>query len=395
VGDAGAATLPDTPRPQHTTIGAESNELKKAAEILRGADPEKTFIVYAPNALSARQVRATSAAVCNLAVAVMKDKAAERLGVLPLRSNLNGLRDMGASPELLPAEPGALQQAWGVSLPEDQGLDVWGMLEGGARALVLCSDNPIFRMPDKARVARALEGLDFVLVLDDVLSDEAKLAHLVIPVTGHYGEDGTITQADRRIIRRRAATSALGDQHPLWQVLTDLGERMSSAAGKTVSGYPYGSPSEVMAEIASLAPLYAGATYRALGSVARQQVDAPPTMSTQPVPAYPNGHSGLSLLAIRDLYTAEDAAKIHHKDADKLHRGEFVELHPQDAARLGLQDGAEVGVSANGTSVRLRAQVTDQVPAGAVNIPLLWDAGAVTGLFGRDDGAAIEVTVIA
>jgi formate dehydrogenase major subunit len=242
-------------------------------------------------------------------------------------------------------------------------------------------------------VSRALEGLEFLLVLDDVLSDEAKLAHLVIPVTGHYGEDGTITQADRRIIRRRAATSPPGDQRPLWQVLTDLGERMSGAAGKTVSGYPYGSPAEVMAEIASLAPLYAGATYRVLGSVARQQVDAPPTTSAQPVPVYPNGHQGLSLLAIRDLYTAEDAAKIHHKDADKLHRGEFLEVHPQDAARLGLQDGAVVSLGANGATLRLRAQVTDQVPAGSVSIPLLWDGGAVTALFGQDDGAAVEVSL--
>jgi predicted molibdopterin-dependent oxidoreductase YjgC len=371
----------------------DDSALESAAALLRAADPEKTFIVYAPNALSAKQVRATSAAVCNLAVAVLKERAAERLGVLPAKGNLNGLRDMGASPGSLPGEKAALEQAWGTALPETDGLDVWGMLEGGARAVVLCADNPIFRMPDRARVTRALEGLDFLLVLDDVLSDEAKLAHLVVPVTGHYGEDGTITQADRRIIRRRAATAPVGDQRPLWQALTDLGERLNARQGRTVSGYPYGSAAEVMAEISALSPLYGKATYRAVGNAARQEIDAPPAANAQPVPVYPNGHEGLSLLAIRDLYTAEDAAKIHHKDADKLHRGEFVEIHPADAARLGVQDGSLVSVGANGASVSLNAQVTDQVPEGAVNIPLPWDGGAVTGLFEKDGGSAPEVTL--
>ena len=79
-------------------------------------------------------------------------------------------------------------------------------------------------------------------------------AHVLLPGVSFAEKEGTFTSMERRIQRVRQAIAPVGEARPDWKILCDLSTRM---------GYPmtYQNPAEVMEEIASLVPSYAGATY--------------------------------------------------------------------------------------------------------------------------------------
>jgi formate dehydrogenase major subunit len=232
-----------------------------------------------------------------------------------------------------------------------------------------------------------VSSLEFLLVIDSLLSDTARLAHIVLPDVSPFGKEGTYTSGDRRVVRLRSAVASWGEARPAWRILADLGARLGTDA-QPEAGWAYQGPAQVMEEMAALIPLYAGARYDELESGSQQAFDGygPRAGTLQPVgpeEAVSPG-DGLILTTGRSLYTSWDAATIHSPEADKLHREEFVEMNPLDAARLGLEEGQEVALADGRAEVSIRVRITDAVQPGVVFVPLYYDGGAVTALFARD-----------
>jgi predicted molibdopterin-dependent oxidoreductase YjgC len=288
-----------------------------------------------------------------------------------------------------------LEMTWGSTLPDADGLTFPAMMEaarsGRLKALVVTGDNPLLTAPDKAGVRAALEALDLLVVIDNVMTDTAELAHIVLPDVDVYGKGGTYTPADRRVLRRHVATGRQGQARPALETLADLGARLAVALKRKVQFTD--DPERVMDEIATLVPLYANSRYPDLINGDRQQQfdGAVPAKALQP------GEDGaedgtpddvLSLLTGRTLYTSIEATAIHKPDADRLHREERVEVSLEDAEKLGIQDGDEVTLATDAGEMKVKARVTDMVPAGAVFVPLLYNSGEVTTLLPREDGPA-------
>ena len=103
------------------------------------------------------------------------------------------------------------------------------------------------------------------------------------------------------------------------------------------------------------------------------------------------GYDVPALMTGRTLYTSIEATAIHKPDADKLHREEFVEVSVEDAERLGIADGDEVTLATDQGEMRIRAQVTDLVPAGSVFVPLLYNGGEVTSILPAENGVTAPV----
>ncbi|MEO5361792.1 MAG: molybdopterin-dependent oxidoreductase, partial [Nitrospirota bacterium] len=81
-------------------------------------------------------------------------------------------------------------------------------------------------------------------------------AHVILPGASFAEKDGTFTNGERRIQSVRKAIephSGMAD----WQIVCEIATRM---------GFPmrYSHPSEIMVEIATLTPIYAGVTYERL-----------------------------------------------------------------------------------------------------------------------------------
>jgi formate dehydrogenase major subunit len=339
-----------------------------------------------------------------VAIAALGPDAARSLFVLPQEANVWGMRDVGAAGEYFPgyrpaddeAARKTVEQAWGAPVPATAGLTFEQMVSNGKlKALVVLNDNPLFFAPDKPRVRESLAGLEFLAVIDSLPTDTAGVAHVVLPDTGPFGKEGTVTSADRRVLRLHAATSPQGEAQPAWRILGEIGSRLARRLNTGELRLNYASPSEIMDEIAQLVPLYAGATYKEMEPGAQQPLDGlgPSRADLQPLPSTAAAAEGYALTTGRSLYTSYEGAAIHSPEADRLHREEFVEVNPADAEELGIADGAEVTLRANGSSLTLRARVTAAVQPRMLYVPLYFDGGAVTALFADGQATApVEVT---
>ena len=376
--------------------------LAEAAGVLKHATMtagDQVAVVFAPTPIGVWQNVNLARAAVNLALVLAgPENAPASLYYLPTDVNVLGARDMGLGPDLLPglhpvsdsAHRASLASAWGGDLPQAPGLDASQMLraarEGKLKALVVVGDNPMLSAPDKNAVEAALRALDLLVVVDSVLTDTARLAHVVLPDMDVYGKDGTYTAADRRVLRRMAATTPAGDATSALDIMIGLALRLAPERGPA---FPHTDAEQVMDEIAGLVPGYADARYAELVLGDRQQsfngaVPAPSSFSLQQadMAARRVEDGSLALLTGRTLYTSLEAASLHRKDADKLRREEFVQVSLDDAVRLGIEDGSEVTLQAGSASrsLRMKAQVMDTVKEGSVFVPFLYDGGAVTVL---------------
>ncbi|MDP2675660.1 MAG: molybdopterin-dependent oxidoreductase [Dehalococcoidia bacterium] len=389
--------------------GEAAAGVAEATALLAAARDDEAWrplsVVYALPHLGAEQAGAITAAAANVAIAIAGEEAAESLFVLPQEANVWGMRDVGATGEYLPgyrpaageAARKAVEQFWGAPVPAAAGLTFEQMLSNGKlKALVVLNDNPLFFAPAKSRVRESLAGLELLAVIDSLSTDTANAAHVVLPDTGPFGKEGTVTSADRRVLRLHAATAPQGEAQPAWRILGELGSRLAQRLNTGELRLNYAGPAEIMDEIAQLVPLYANATYKEMEPGAQQPLDGlgPSKAELQPMSATYAPAEGYVLTTGRGLYTSYEGAAVHSPEADRLHREEFVEVNPADAKELGVSDGAEVTLKANGNEITLRARVTAAVPPRTLYVPLYFDGGAVTALF-ADGQAVAPIEVVA
>ncbi len=191
------------------------------------------------------------------------------LNRLLLHNNSQGAIDMGLLPHVLPGHRAstapeardAFAAAWRAEIPAAKGLETREMLAAAAagklQALYVSGLDPAGAWSVEAR--DALAGLPFLVVQDTVMTETAKGADVVLPAASYAEQDGTYTNLERRIQRIRPAVGPKGDAMPGWQIVADLANRMGGR-------FFYGSPAEVMVEIAETVPMYAGVTYGRVGA---------------------------------------------------------------------------------------------------------------------------------
>jgi formate dehydrogenase alpha subunit len=383
--------------------GAEAEAIQRAADLLASAaaDPQAhSAFLFAPGPIGRFAAGQTARAAANLAILCRGREAQQSFYSLPVEANVHGARDMGLAPELLPglrpldaAARDGLRQAWGVEVPSAAGLDFWGMIEaarqGRLKALVVAGDNPFLWAPGRQVVHEALEGLDFLLVIDGLMTETAERAHVLLADVPTYGKDGTYTSADRRVLRLKVALAPMSEAQPAWLSLRELGRRLAEKLSVTVNLEAEG-PEALMQEIASLVPAYAGARYDRLqsGKTRALPQEAPAQVAFQDVSAADEAPAKgrLTLITGRSLYTSLEGAALRSPEADKLHREESVEINPADAAALNVRQGGEVVLVNGSAELTIAASVTEAVPPGVLYVPLYYGGGAVNALIPPDDG---------
>ena len=205
-------------------------------------------------------------------------------------------------------------------------------------------------------------------------------------------KDGSVTNADRQILRLHAATRPTRAAQSAGRHLQDLATQLATELQRDPPPVFQGA-ADVMAAVAAEHPLYAQAQYSRLLRATRQPPNGATAQALQAVAPAP-APSGLVLVATRDLSTDRSAAALRLPDADRLQRGEFLEIHPGDAAARSIADGAAVRVRTDEASMTVTARISGAVAAGTVAFPILWDGGAVQDLL-RADAAVTAVEVSA
>jgi formate dehydrogenase major subunit len=234
--------------------------------------------------------------------------------------------------------------------------------------------------PNSQHVAAALSAMDCVVVQDLFLNETSKFAHVFLPGTSFLEKDGTFTNAERRINRVRPVVppaSGLAE----WEVTCALSEAM----GYTMD---YANASEIMDEIAALTPTFAGVSFDLLderGSIQwpcnEQAPEGTPIMHAQrfvrgegqfvTTPYVPTDERStrkfpLLLTTGRILSQYNVGAQTRRTDNTVWHAEDILEIHEADAELRGVADGDWIEVASRAGSTRMRAHISDDIPAGVV-----------------------------
>ncbi len=331
--------------------------------------------------------------LANLAMAT-GNLGREGVGVNPLRgqNNVQGSCDMGSFPHEFPgyrhvsgdAVRHQFEQTWGLELSADPGLRIpnmfEGALEGSFKALFVQGEDIAQSDPDTLHVKAALASLELCVVQDLFLNETAKFAHVFLPGTSFLEKDGTFTNAERRMNRvRPAMPPKTGKQE--WEVVCDLA---------TAMGYPmhYDDASQIMDEIASTTPSFAGVSFALLDELGSVQWPcneaAPQGTTTMHVGAFVRGKGRfvetpyvatderttrrfpLLLTTGRILAQYNVGAQTRRTENVAWNDEDVLEINPHDAEERGVVDGGWVGLSSRIGETALRARITDRVPTGVV-----------------------------
>ncbi len=372
--------------------GVPVERLHAAAEAIAAAG--STLFVSGLGTSELVQGTASVRALCNLAL-LTGSIGRPGAGLLPLRgqNNVQGNADMGASPDYFTgyaplASAGArarLGELWGALPPASPGARLPALLEsarrGELRALWVQGEDLAQSEPDEKRVMEALARLDFLVVQELFSSETLEFAHLVLPAAGWLEQEGTFTNAERRIQRVRAAARAPGEARPDWEVIRDVANALGC-------GWRYPTPDRVMDEIARAAPaLFGGVSYERLsGDGLQWPCPDPEHRGTErlheagfaagrarlaPVrfEASPEGGAAdfpYRLITGRVLHQYNVGSMTRRSGARSLAPDDFLEIHPDDAAREGVGDGEKVLVESAWGSATVRARTSARVAPGTL-----------------------------
>ncbi|MFB7250738.1 molybdopterin oxidoreductase family protein [Microbacterium sp. NPDC056234] len=222
--------------------GVPVETLRRVARRL--ASGANTFILTGRGVEQHANGTDTATAAINLAVILgLPTRAGSGYGTLTGQGNGQGGREHGQKCDQLPGyrkitDPDArahVAAVWGVDpatipgpgLPAVQLLESIGE-DHGIRALLVHGSNPVISAPDAGAVRDRLGELDLLVVCDFFLSETAAMADVVLPVTQWAEEEGTMTNLEGRVIRRRQALPAPeGVRSELW-ILSELARRLDA-----------------------------------------------------------------------------------------------------------------------------------------------------------------------
>jgi predicted molibdopterin-dependent oxidoreductase YjgC len=320
-------------------------------------------------------------------------------GLNPLRgqNNVQGGGDMGAIPNKLPGfqdvqddqeARARFEAAWETKLPPKHGWHLSQMFEamerGELNTLYVLGENPAQSEADSKKSLALLEGLDFLIAQDIIMTKTCDMADVVFPSSASWCEadGGTVTNSERRVQRMRKALDPPGlarDDH--W-IICELARRL---------GHDWGQPTleQAWEELRSLSPMHGGMSYARLEETGGLQWPCP----SEDHPGSPFLHGRLweepargplapfSITAwappidelteefpIRlttgrrlDSYNTGVQSNLY---SSPLRRGETLDLCPEDATSLGVEPGEVVQISSRRGSIEAPVRLDEGLRPG-------------------------------
>ncbi|WP_228489180.1 molybdopterin oxidoreductase family protein [Raineyella fluvialis] len=247
------------PERAETVTGVPAHRIREVARRL-AARPRGTYVLTGRGVEQHADGTDTATAAINLALLLgLPGGEGSGYGTLTGQGNGQGAREHGQKADQLPgyrsitdpAHRAAVAAVWGVdpaSLP-GPGLPAVELLaglgrEGGVRCLWVNGANVVVSAPDAGGVAQALDRLDFLVVADFFLSETARHADLVLPVPQWAEEEGTMTNLEGRVLRRRRAVDPPPGVRGELRIITDLAARLGAPGTWSTD------PAEVFDELA-------------------------------------------------------------------------------------------------------------------------------------------------
>ncbi|MDI2036361.1 Assimilatory nitrate reductase catalytic subunit [Paenarthrobacter nitroguajacolicus] len=396
------------PERVQTITGVPANLIRETARRLaQGASAGGSYILSGRGVEQHVDGTDTATAAINLSLLLgLPGSARSGYGTLTGQGNGQGGREHGQKADQLPGyrkitDPAArahMAAVWGVeeSLIPGPGLPAVELLKSlgkpdGVRCLFVHGANVVVSAPDTNAVTAGLRALDFLVVCDFFMSETAAEADLVLPVTQWAEEEGTLTNLEGRVIRRRKAlTPPPGVRSELW-LMARLADMLE--APSTFSDHPETVFEELRLASAGGLADYSGIDYAMLdrGEAAYWPY---PVGSTGTPRLFADGFAHADGRAVMVPVTpSKRAVRSFADDSLALATGRLLEhyqsgaqtrrvaellaaqpqarllIHPGPAAARGIADGDYATVTNERGEVLCRAELSNAVRPDTVFLP--------------------------
>lgn len=316
-------------------------------------------------------------------------------GLSPIRgqNNVQGGADMGAVAGSLPGYQPIIDsgnrakfgEKWKVKLPESPGWKSTEMIDAAEKGMLkflhITGENSIRSHPDSQGTIDALRKLDFLVVQDIFLTETAELADVVLPAASSFEKSGTFTNTERRVQLTTKIFDPPGEAKPDWEIYAELSKRLNYDLN-------FNSTANIMNEIASLVPSYAGISHDRLGKTGLQW------------PVKDQNSAGTELLHTETFMRGKGRFRLvswREKDADfektypysiiigrqrehyhtatmtsrsrvirEIQKGSYLEMNPDDMVAEKISDEQEIEVQSETGKVRGKAKANSDVPSGII-----------------------------
>ncbi|MEF2278186.1 molybdopterin oxidoreductase family protein [Deinococcus sp. YIM 134068] len=328
-------------------------------------------------------------------------------GTLTGQGNGQGGREHGQKADQLPgarslrnpkhrAEMAALWDCEPEDLPQP-GVSAQELLNAcgqpdGIEALIVLGSNPVVSAAGAGQVRERLEALRHLIVIDFLPSETAQLATLVLPGAMWCEEEGTTTNLEGRVQRRRKAITAPGAAREDWRILCDLAE----AVGRP-HGFTYATFRELQDEffratrggVADYSGLSAERLDRATAQWPIPSADGPDTPHAY-APTYPTP-DGLARLhtpsfppppAPRQLLLTTGRLGNQYQSGTQTRRNPALratlelQVHPETARERGLQAGDTARLTTRHGTLDLPVALNPGLRPDTLFVPFHWAESA-------------------
>jgi formate dehydrogenase major subunit/NADH-quinone oxidoreductase subunit G len=351
-----------TPEKAAALCGVSAEEIVALAKDYAAA--EKALILLPIGLGYPGHGSALASAVANLAILTGKfGKEGCGLLIMGEKNNSQGAADLG----IYPKAAGLSAQAI-----------IDGCTLGNVKTLYIAGENPVVSYPNRQKVEKALDQVEFLVVADLFLTETALLADVVLPACSFAEKSGTFTSLGRRVQKVQKAIQPIGLSKSDFEILNSINVALGAKS--------YGSQNDLFTEIAASVPAYKGLTQAGLtdvGAVLPVAVTA-------------------KLVAVADKAQAPVAGKFalvtgsalyHNGTMSRFGEGPmyvcpdaYAEISSIDAAALKIVEGDIVTVTSGTGSVSVAAKVGKRVPKGVVFAPYHFGAGSINTI---TDGSAV------
>ncbi|MBI5841487.1 MAG: NADH-quinone oxidoreductase subunit NuoG [Chloroflexi bacterium] len=277
------------------------------------------------------------------------------------------------------------QGAWEVGLQPEE--DLAKALKG--KAVYIVGTDPV---GDDPKLAKALEGAEFVAVQDILETATTEIADVVLPAQAFSEREGTFTSGERRVQRFYAAVPPTGDSKPDFVITSMIAKQMNIVLEGTSVSVVFDILANSIeaftdlsyAKLAEVRPqwpivgrgdvYYGGTTYENKHGLGVQLVPAAQVGGTVRIPKVKKEavlrpkEKELLAVPVNKLYdrgvTVSPAELLDERVGEAT-----VSLHPEAAERLGVEAGARVKISFDGVSGEAVVKIDDTISAGVALVP--------------------------
>lgn len=268
---------------------------------------------------------------------------------------------------------------------------------GEIQGLLNICFNPVVSHPDSNFAKECLEKMEFLCVIDFFMSETARHADVILPGSLHEEEEGTVTSAEGRVIRIRAAVTPPGNARKDSWILMELAKRLGSE-----KHFSFSSSEEIFNELRNAShggtADYYGITYDRIEKEMGvfwpcPEIGHPGTprlfedhKSKHPdgkFHLYPTPHRPSAEMPDQDYpyFLTTGRSVFHYLSGTQTRRIKYLvdqapypvcEIHPELAAKLGFRDKQLVTVESRRGRITVPLSITESIRSDTLFIPYHW-----------------------